>query len=84
MGIYDVLNISKGVIAAASTSAKKTAKLEIDKLCASDAGKDKKISRAAESINDDIKTWTANVTSVTDSIVKGYCDSVSTLTEAMN
>lgn len=84
MGIYDVLNISKAVIAAASTSAKKTAKLEIDKLCASDAGKDKKISRAAESINDDIKTWTANVTSVTDSIVKGYCDSVSTLTEAMN
>lgn len=79
-GLYAILQISKAVIST-MTPAKKGAKRLVTDLCNDDKIKEKKVSRICQSLNDDIKTWSGDITNITDAITKAFGDSVYAITE---
>lgn len=85
---YVVMQVSKGVVKAASGSASKKAAAEfVAKLCGAEAmrhseggkGTQKKISRKFTQINDNIKNWANDVSKAADLVVKSFSDAVSAL-----
>lgn len=84
VAIYEVLNVSKGVIdVAGSASAKKTAMATVDELCGKEDCEAKKVSKTLQAINEGIKDWTEGVTSITENITKAFTDSVYALSGAL-
>ena len=81
VSLYKIYTLSKELHAAAKSN-KKTAMSAVDSLMNADCG-GKKITRVCESINEDIKKWTSNLTTITDSISTGLGDSFYSLTESI-
>lgn len=81
--LYTVLNIAKDVAATTSKN-KKAAIANMNKCMDNDTLKAKRITRSCEGINDDIKKWTANMTTVIDSITTAFGDSVYAINEVSN
>ena len=48
-----------------------------------ECGENKKVGRSCEAINDGIKEWTSNLTSITNNISKGFTDSAYFVVEAL-
>ena len=80
LALYTVLNISKEVADVAGKS-KKAALANMNKCMDNDTLKARRITRSCEGINDDIKKWTSNLTSVVDSITTAFGDSVYAINE---
>lgn len=81
VSLYKIYSLSKELHATAKSN-KKTAMSAIDSLINADCG-GKKITRVCESINEDIKKWTSNLTTIADSITTGLGDSFYSLTESI-
>lgn len=79
--LYVILNVSK-IVADTLGSNKKAAVAAVGKTFADDTSNSRKITRSCESINDDIKKWTANLTAVTSSITTAFGDTVYAINEA--
>ena len=80
IALYTVLNVAKDVASTTSKS-KKAAIANMNKCMDNDTLKAKRITRSCEGINDDIKKWTSNLTSVVDSITTAFGDSVYAINE---
>ena len=55
---------------------KKAAVAQMKTICDNNTLKQKKVTNSCETINDDIKTWTGNLTTVVDSITTAFGDSI--------
>lgn len=80
IALYTILNISKDVASTTSKS-KKAAIANMHKCMDNDTLKAKRVTRSCEGINDDIKKWTSNLSSVVDSITTAFGDSVYAINE---
>lgn len=80
IALYTVLNIANAV-AETTTKSKKAAIANMNKCMDNDTLKAKRITRSCEGINDDIKKWTSNLTTVVDSITISFGDSVYAINE---
>ena len=80
IALYTVLNVAKDVATTTSKS-KKAAIANMNKCMDNDTLKARRITRSCEGINDDIKKWTSNLTSVVDSITTAFGDSVYAINE---
>lgn len=80
--IYSVYKIADAVIKEASdTRSKKLAMHKLDELCKEASADNKRIARSCDAINDGIKVWSENLTSVEKNIEKAYTDSCYLLLE---
>lgn len=75
VGLYAILNIAKAVVEVTSKN-KKAAVAQMKTICDNNTLKQKKVTNSCETINDDIKTWTGNLTTVVDSITTAFGDSI--------
>ena len=84
---YVAFQVSKCVVAAASSKKKSGATAFIKQLCADEEGRhsqtgkigQKKISRKFDKINENVKVWASDVSTTADGIVKSFSDAVSVL-----
>ena len=80
LALYTVLNLAKEV-ADTTGKSKKAAISNMSRCMDNDTLKARRITRSCEGINDDIKKWTSNLTSVVDSITTAFGDSVYAINE---
>ena len=82
--LFTIYHVSKTVIDnAGSSSAKKSSMSLINGLCDKEDCGGKKVSKTLEQINEGIKDWTANVTTLTDITTKAFTDSIYALSSAV-
>ena len=79
--LYIIMSVSEAVTDALKGQ-DKSANANVAELFKGDEG-DKKISKAATKIGDNMKDWTADVKSISDAIAKAFTDSVYSFSEAL-
>lgn len=85
IGLYELIACSKAVIEqAGSASVKKTSTDLITSLCENDKRNEKKVSRTVQSIMEDVKTGSENLTHFVDTAVKAFTDSTYVLSNIVN
>ena len=82
MSLYVLLYVSDTIIKKISADGKNA--LTKIKGLTTDCGENKKVGRSCESINDGIKEWTNNLTSLTNNIAKCATDSAYFVVDALN